>query len=240
MTARTLRRALLLGLILVASLHTLNAQVTFDRILRAKQEPQNWLTYSGGVYSQRHSELTQITPENVKNLELSWMYQLQSREPTNTRFEVTPLVVDGVMYFVQPPNDVIAVDAATGRQFWMYSYNPSPQSRPCCGRVNRGVAILGDRLFMGTIDGHLISLDAKTGKLVWDVAVVRPEQGYAFDRARRRRVRHPRIHGSLRRGDREGSLALPHDSGTGRAWIRELDRRCVENRRWLGVGDRIV
>jgi alcohol dehydrogenase (cytochrome c) len=180
MTGRTIRHTLFLVLILVASLHTLRAQVTFDRILRAKQEPQNWLTYSGGTYSQRHSELTQITPENVKNLELSWMYQLQSREPTTTRFEATPLVVDGVMYFVQPPNDVIAVDAVTGRQFWMYTYNPSPQSRPCCGRVNRGVAMLGDRLFMGTIDGHLLAIDAKNGKLLWNVEVVKPEQGYAF------------------------------------------------------------
>jgi alcohol dehydrogenase (cytochrome c) len=179
MTARIIRRALV-PVLVVAWLHTLGAQVTFDRILKAKQEPQNWLTYSGGVYSQRHSELTQITPENVKNLELAWMYQLQSREPTNTRFEVTPLVVDGVMYMVQPPNDVIALDAATGRMFWMYSYNPSPQSRPCCGRVNRGLAILGDTLYMGTIDGHLIAIDAKNGKPVWDVTVVKPEQGYAF------------------------------------------------------------
>ena len=95
MTARMIRRALVLVLV-VASLHTLRAQVTFDRILKAKQEPQNWLTYSGGVYSQRHSELTQITPENVKNLELSWMYQLQSREPTTTRFENTRPIPPGM------------------------------------------------------------------------------------------------------------------------------------------------
>src|SRR5207247_2339449 len=69
MTARIIRRGLVLVLV-VASLHTLRAQVTFDRILKAKQEPQNWLTYSGGLYGQRHSELTQITPENVKNMEL--------------------------------------------------------------------------------------------------------------------------------------------------------------------------
>src|SRR5712691_1607919 len=183
MTVRTIRRTLSLVLLVVASLHTLRAQVTFDRILKAKQEPQNWLTYSGGIYSQRHSELTQITPENVKNLELAWMYQLQSREPTNTRFENTPLVVDGVMYIVQPPNDVIALDAVTGRQFWMYSYNPSPQARPCCGRVNRGVAILGDTLFMGTIDGHLIAIDAKNGKPLWNTTVAKAESGYAITHA---------------------------------------------------------
>ena len=155
-------------------------QVTFDRLVRASQEPHNWLTYSGGYFSQRYSELAQITPENVRNLEPAWIYQLTSREPTSTRFEVTPVVVDGVMYIVQPPNDIIALDAVTGRPYWTYSYNPSPQARPCCGRLNRGVAIHEDRLFMGTIDGHMVAVDAKTGKLLWDKTVVRPEAGYAF------------------------------------------------------------
>ena len=154
--------------------------VTFERLVQASKEPQNWLTYSGTYMSQRHSELTQIAPENAKNLETAWIFQLNSREPTNTRFEVTPVVVDGVMYMVQPPNDVIALDATNGRVFWTYSYNPSPQSRPCCGRVNRGVAILGNRLFMGTINGHLVALDNRNGRPVWDVVVVKPEAGYAL------------------------------------------------------------
>jgi alcohol dehydrogenase (cytochrome c) len=167
------------SLLVVASLHA-QGQVTFDRLVRASQEPHNWLTYSGGYFSQRYTELAQITPENVRNLEPAWIYQLTSREPTSTRFEVTPVVVDGVMYIVQPPNDIIALDAVTGRPYWTYSYNPSPQARPCCGRLNRGVAIHQDRLFMGTIDGHMVAVDAKTGKLLWDKTVVRPEAGYAF------------------------------------------------------------
>lgn len=174
---RSCLRAFVVASFVVASL---NAQVTFDRLVRASQEPHNWLSYSGGYFSQRHSELAQITPENVKNLESAWIYQLNSREPTSTRFEVTPLVSDGIMYIVQPPNDIIALDAVTGRPFWMYSYNPSPQARPCCGRLNRGVAIHEDRLFMGTIDGHLLAVDAKSGTLLWDKTVVRPEAGYAF------------------------------------------------------------
>ena len=88
------------------------AQVTFDRLVRAAQEPHNWLSYSGGYFSQRYSELAQITPENARNLELAWVYQLNSREPTSTRFEATPLVVDGIMYIVQAPNDIVALDAA--------------------------------------------------------------------------------------------------------------------------------
>ncbi len=158
---------------------SLSAQVSFDRILRAGQEPHNWLTYSGTTMSQRHSALTQITPQNVKNLEMQWMYQARSLE----KFEATPLVVDGIMYTVQAPNDVMALDAVTGRQFWVYSYTPSAAARPCCGRVNRGLAILGDTLYMGTIDARLIAIDAKNGKPLWNVQVARPEAGYALTHA---------------------------------------------------------
>src|SRR5713101_7228001 len=155
------------------------AQVSFDRILGANKEPQNWLTYSGTTMSQRHSPLTQVTPENVKNLELQWVYQARSLE----KFEATALVVDGIMYTVQAPNDVIALDAVTGRVFWTYQFAVSPQARPCCGRINRGLAILGDTLFMGTIDARLIAIDAKNGKPLWNVSVARPEAGYAITHA---------------------------------------------------------
>ncbi|HZM62800.1 MAG TPA: PQQ-dependent dehydrogenase, methanol/ethanol family [Vicinamibacterales bacterium] len=156
----------------------LRAQVSFDRILRGETETQDWLTYSGGLTGQRHSSLAQITPANVSNLELQWVLQVRSLE----KFEATPLVVDGVMYTVQAPNDVIALDAATGRVYWTYPYIPSPLSRLCCGRVNRGLAILDNTLYMATIDGHLIAIDAKTGGLVWNVTVAgaRAEAGYSF------------------------------------------------------------
>ena len=155
------------------------AQVSFDRILKANNEPQNWLTYSGTTLSQRHSLLTQITPANVKNLELAWVYQARSLE----KYEATSIVADGVLYTVQPPNDIIALDAATGRVYWTYSYTPSKDSRPCCGRVNRGVAILGDTLFMGTIDGHLVAIDARNGKPVWNTQVAKAAAGYAITHA---------------------------------------------------------
>ncbi|HTR36124.1 MAG TPA: PQQ-dependent dehydrogenase, methanol/ethanol family [Bryobacteraceae bacterium] len=154
---------------------TLSAQVSFDRILHAGQEPQNWLSYSGGVESQRYSALSEIKPENIKNLELKWVFQSRSTE----KFEATALVVDGILYTVQAPNDVVAIDAATGRVFWIYSYVPSTEARPCCGRVNRGLAILGNTLFMATIDAHLIALDAKTGHVIWNKEVAKPEAGYA-------------------------------------------------------------
>jgi alcohol dehydrogenase (cytochrome c) len=167
------------AMLLISITGSLWAQVSFDRILGANKEPQNWLTYSGSAMSQRHSPLTQVTPENVKNLELQWVYQARSLE----KFEATALVVDGILYTVQAPNDVIALDAATGRVFWTYQFTPSPAARPCCGRVNRGLAILGDTLFMGTIDAHLIAIDAKNGKPLWDTTVAKAESGYAITHA---------------------------------------------------------
>jgi alcohol dehydrogenase (cytochrome c) len=176
MTKR-LKRTLLLLAVAGASVVSLEAQqVTFDRLLRSDGESHNWLTYSGSFHSQRYSLLTQVTPENVKNLEPQWVFQSRSLE----KYEATALVVDGIMYTVQPPNDLLALDATTGRTFWMYSYRPSADARPCCGRVNRGVAILGDTLFMGTIDGHLVAVDAKVGRPLWDVKLERPEAGYAL------------------------------------------------------------
>jgi len=143
---------------------SLSAQATYDRLLRAAQEPQNWLTYSGGYASLRHSLLKQIDTNNAKNLEQKWVFQADS---SLQNFEATPLVVDGIMYFTQPINDVVALDAKTGRVFWIYRHNLPNDIKPCCGSVNRGVAVLGNKVFFGTLDGQLIALDAKNGTPVW-------------------------------------------------------------------------
>ena len=151
--------------------------VPFDRILRANQEPQNWLTYSGNLNSQRHSQLTQVTPANARDLTLKWVYQSRSLD----KHEVTPLVVDGVMYTVQSPNDVIALDAATGKTIWQYSHKPAEGTRnPCCGNLTRGVAILGDKLFLAALDARMIALDAKTGKELWNTQIADYKQQYAM------------------------------------------------------------
>lgn len=142
------------------------AQVSFDNLLHPEQTPDNWLSYSRSFDNQRHSSLDQINTGNVSALELQWVWQAHSLE----KFEATPLVVDGVLYTVQAPNDVVALDAATGRIFWTYHHEPSA-ARTCCGRVNRGLAMLGDTLFMGTIDSHLLALDARSGTLLWDTVV---------------------------------------------------------------------
>ncbi len=170
-------------LILVLLAGTVSAQqVPFERILNANKEPQNWLTYGGTFFNQRYSLLNQITTENVKNLELQWVLQVRAMDGT-TKFEATPLVVDGVMYTVKPPTpsyEVDALDAATGRIYWSYSYTPA-DSRTCCGRNNKGLAIQGDRLYLATLDTHLISIDAKTGREIFNVKVESPNTGLPGD-----------------------------------------------------------
>ncbi|MDA0206010.1 MAG: PQQ-dependent dehydrogenase, methanol/ethanol family [Acidobacteria bacterium] len=155
---------------------TLTAQVTSERLLNAAQEPGNWLTYSGTYQSQRYSPLDQITRENASKLKLSWVFQASSLQ----KFEATPLVVDGVMYLTQAPNDVVALDAKTGRKFWTYNHQLPETINVCCGAVNRGLAILGDQLFMGTVDGYLLALDATTGAVNWKTKVVEYKNGYSL------------------------------------------------------------
>src|SRR5262245_4316518 len=164
---------------LIAASVPVRAQVSYDRMLRASNEPNNWLTYSGGYMSQRYSLLRGIDRSNVKNLELKWILPNQ----VFGAWQSTPLVVDGIMYLTQRPNDVLAVDAKTGRVFWLYRHAVSPDARVCCGSNNRGLAILGDTLVLATLDAHLVAIDAKSGRPVWNVAVADPKLGYSMTMA---------------------------------------------------------
>ncbi len=178
---KTVERTLLSLLALAALIASaeLQAQVTYDRILAADDEPENWLTYNGNYSSQRHSRLEQITRENVDDLELKWMLQNQAFGA----WQSNPIVVDGVMYITQRPNDVMAVDAVTGRVFWLYRHTPSEDALVCCGSNNRGVAVLGDRVFMGTLDARLIAIDAINGKPLWNIEVADVNLAYSITMA---------------------------------------------------------
>jgi alcohol dehydrogenase (cytochrome c) len=172
---KILTRCVLPLFVLLASYH-LHAQVPYERILRAAAEPRNWLTYGGTYASQRYSLLNQITPANVATLQQQWVLQNQ----VFGAWQSNPLVVDGIMYVTQRPNDVLAVDAKTGRVFWLYRYAPSPEARVCCGSNNRGVAILGDTVFMGTLDAHLVAIDARNGKPLWNITLADVKLGYSI------------------------------------------------------------
>jgi len=149
--------------------------VTTDRLVNAEAEPQNWLMYSGDYKSRRHTQLDQITRENVSDLQVQWVSQLQALD----RAETTPLVVDGVMYVTESPSNVIALDAKTGGQYWRYDHELPDDMVFCCGRNNRGVAVLGDRLFMSTLDAQLVALDARTGSVVWQSDVADEQPGHS-------------------------------------------------------------
>src|SRR5579863_6832974 len=129
--------------------------VTYERLLKADQEPGNWLMYSHTYNGWRFSRLNQINTGNVKNLQVKWLFQGRHEQ----KFETTPLVVDGIMYLTRPENDVYAVDAETGRVLWIYSHKNPERTYNCCGKVNRGLAMLGNTLFMNTLDMHLIAID---------------------------------------------------------------------------------
>ena len=176
-----MRRSDLLGLAACTLLLTsqVAAQVTYDRILRADEEPGNWLTYNRSYDSRHHSPLDEINRENAGELELKWVFQAKSLE----KFESTALAVDGVIYNVQMPNDVVALDAVTGRKFWQYTHVMAETVNVCCGRVNRGLAILGETLYMGTIDGKVVALDAKNGAVVFSKQLVDPSGGYSLTHA---------------------------------------------------------
>jgi alcohol dehydrogenase (cytochrome c) len=164
---KTLKLIALLAVIGVTAPGGLTAQVTYERILNAADEPESWLTYNGTYSSQRYSRLTQISRDNVDDLRLEWMLPNQ----VFGAWQSNPIVFDGVMYITERPNDVMAVDPVTGRVFWRYRHTNAENALVCCGANNRGVAVLGDKVFMGTLDAHLIALDRISGTPLWKVEV---------------------------------------------------------------------
>ena len=168
-----------LGLASVTSLIWLMsapAQVSYERVLNASREPQNWLTYSGDYKSWRYSTLDQIDISNVRQLAAQWVFQSASLG----QFETTPLVVDGVLYGTGQDNRAFALDARTGRAIWRYQRHLPEKIQACCGMVNRGFAMLGNKLFMSTLDAHVLALDSKTGDVVWNVPAADYRQAYVF------------------------------------------------------------
>jgi len=171
--------ARLLAAVLIAFTSFVNpsaAQVTPDRLIHSAKEPHNWLTYSGDYSGRRYSLLDQINTVNARTLTAKWVYQTAA----TGKLETTPLVVDGIMYATAQDDRAFALDARTGRPIWMYQRELPSDIRPCCGRVNRGLAMLGDKVFVGTLDAHVIALDAKTGNVIWDVIAADYQKGYSF------------------------------------------------------------
>lgn len=155
-----------------------DSNVTFSRLRQAAAEPQNWLTYWGDLAGRHYSGLKQITPANVASLKSAWTYQMGG----NT-VETTPLVSDGVMFVTGPLNNASALDARTGKPIWKYTRRLPAVASHCTVMTNRGFAMLGDRLYMGTLDMHLVALDAKSGNVLWDIPVDDYQKGLSITHA---------------------------------------------------------
>ncbi|MET0389212.1 MAG: PQQ-dependent dehydrogenase, methanol/ethanol family [Polyangiales bacterium] len=159
------------------------ASVDDSRLQGAAADADNWLTHGRTYDEQRHSPLKQIDVSNVNTLGLAWAYDLD----TDRGQEATPLVVDGVMYSTSAWSKVQALDAASGKLLWQYDPQVPGEVavKACCDVVNRGVAIYKGRLFLGTLDGRLIALDAATGAEVWSAHTVDPQKPYTITGAPR-------------------------------------------------------
>ena len=149
--------------------------VTQDMLNRAAGDGNNFLHTNGNYAQTRYYPSRQINSSNVKNLRPAWIFQTEIVET----METTPIVVNGIMYITTAFNHVYALNAKTGEQIWHFKHKMGPITTYCCGPNNRGVAIYGDRLYMGTLDAKLLSLDAKTGKLLWETQIADPELGYS-------------------------------------------------------------
>ena len=150
--------------------------ITTARITNASSEPQNWLTYWGNYQGSHFSGLKEITPANVGKLQARWAVQM----PGDSILESTPLVVDGVMYTAGQPGDIYALDARTGLQIWKFQRKPKAVNPYESNRYNRGVAMLGNRLFTGSLDAALVAIDARTGRQLWEAQVASTLEGYSI------------------------------------------------------------
>ena len=140
------------------------------RIIEAESEPGNWIAHGRTYEEQRFSPLTKINKESVSDLGLAWYKDMK----TNRALEATPIVVDGIMFFTSTWSRVYAVEAKTGETLWFFDPEvPREWARKaCCDIVNRGVAVYKGKVFFASLDGRLFSLNAETGKKLWEVDTV--------------------------------------------------------------------
>lgn len=149
--------------------------VSQDMLNNAAKDGKNWLLPNGSYDQTRHHPASQINAGNVAKLRPAFVFQTGIVES----METAPIVVDGVMFVTTSYNHVYAINAVTGEQYWHYKHKIGPVSTYCCGPNNKGVAVSEGKLFMGTLDAKLVSLDAKTGKLLWETEIADPELGYS-------------------------------------------------------------
>jgi PQQ-dependent dehydrogenase (methanol/ethanol family) len=185
------RRSLLLAILLplsfgcrreAASLPAKLRPVTDERLRAAPAAGDGWLTYGYDWGNRRSVPLTEINRQTLPRLHKLWEHDLDVMFRRSVRNESTPIVVDGLLLYTDLKNLVMAVDARTGKEVWRYQPDLKPTAL-CCGMVNRGVAVYGDRVYFATLDARLIALDRRTGKLAWETVAASPAEGYSFTMA---------------------------------------------------------
>jgi PQQ-dependent dehydrogenase (methanol/ethanol family) len=153
--------------------------VTYERLRNSDAEPQNWMHYWGNYQGTHYSALKQITPENVSRMQAQWSIQL----PGTSSLEIEPLVIDGVMYTSGQPGTVLALDAKSGRRIWQFTRQRKTRNPNEINPFNRGVAVLGNRVFVGTLDAAIVAIDARTGLLLWESQIADSILGYSVTSA---------------------------------------------------------
>lgn len=155
--------------------------VPYGKLAAAEKYPDEWLAYGGNLAAHRHSSLKEINKTNVGGLRVAWTAQLR---PSTKPLAATPIVTGGLIFVTEAPDGVLALDARTGSTVWRFRRPVDPSQLPlCCGAFNRGVAVLGTRVYVATLDSHLIALDATTGNKVWDTVVADSKLGYSMTSA---------------------------------------------------------
>jgi len=160
----------------------IDIQVSREQMQTAGSRPDQWLTYSGSVDGRRYTPLAEVTSENVSRLRIRWIRQFDASDSRgeSTRTESTPIVVGGVIFTTEPPPDVVALDARSGEVRWRYKRSLPDKLPACCSRTNRGLAVLGNTLFLGSLEGVLVAINATNGTVIWQTEVANPSDGFTM------------------------------------------------------------
>src|SRR2546421_1138645 len=143
-------------------------------LLLHAQKPGEWTSYGKNPQGWRYSELNEITAANVSKLAPQWIFQTG----VSGKNETSPLVLDGMLYMTGPSNNAWAIDAKSGAPVWHYAETPPSGLKFCCGPVNRGMAVHGDKLFRLNIESNLVALDRHTGRVLWTTNIEDWKKGY--------------------------------------------------------------
>ena len=156
----------------------IDIHVSREQIRAAGTTSDEWLTYSGSLDGRRYTALAEITPENVSRLQVRWVHQSESAE---SKSESTPIVVGGIIFTTEPtPSNVVALDARSGDIRWRYQRTLPDKLPTCCFRANRGLAILGNVLFLGSLEGYLVAINTTNGSVIWQTQVANPSDGFTM------------------------------------------------------------